>query len=147
MSPPWPRPPEPVLNRPFILRSALEAPDRTMSKPVAAFVPALVLVLSVAAAGSPALADGDHERARAALQRGEIVPLRTILERAEREVPGRLLEAELEEEGGRLVYEIKLLGADGRVVELLYDARDGALIGAKGRGMVKPRPDGGGGRP
>lgn len=118
-----------------------------MSQPVAALVPALVLLLSVAVAASPALADGDHERARAALQRGEIVPLRTILERAEREVPGRLLEAELEEEGGRLVYEIKLLGADGRVVELLYDARDGALIGAKGRGTVKPRTDGGGGRP
>jgi hypothetical protein len=107
----------------------------------------LILMLSLVAAGVPAWADEDHERARAALERGEVLPLRTILDRAEAEVGGKLLEAELEAEGGRLAYEIKLLTPAGHIVELTYDARTGVLLGAKGpsletlrslRGTVPP---------
>jgi uncharacterized membrane protein YkoI len=36
-----------------------------------------------------------------------------------------VLEVELEEERGRLVYEIKLLRPGGRLVELYYDAATG----------------------
>ncbi len=43
--------------------------------------------------------------------------------------PGaRLLEAELEEEDDRYVYEIELLTADGVARELELDARDGRLL-------------------
>lgn len=92
----------------------------------------LILTLALVAAGPPALAGDDQERARAALERGEILPLQSILERAEADFPGKLLEAELEAEDGRLSYEIKLLTAGGRIVELTYDARTGALLGAEG---------------
>ncbi len=37
--------------------------------------------------------------------------------------PGRLLKMELEDEHGRLVFDVKLLTADGRVVKLTLDAR------------------------
>ncbi len=39
---------------------------------------------------------GDHDRARQALEAGEVLPLRTILDRVEREYPGQVLEVELE---------------------------------------------------
>lgn len=81
----------------------------------------------------PALADGDHDRARRALQEGRILPLKEILARAETAYPGQLLEAELEDERGVLVYEIKMLTGDGRVVTLYYDAATGELLKARGR--------------
>ncbi|ACI97911.1 PepSY domain-containing protein [Rhodospirillum centenum] len=81
----------------------------------------------------------DHDRAREAVLRGEVLPLRDILERAEAEFPGRLLEAELEDDHGRLTYEVKLLTEDGRVLELVYDARDGTLLGVEGRDLERRR--------
>lgn len=72
--------------------------------------------------------EADHDRARRALEEGRILPLRDILERAEAEVPGRMIEAELEDEHGKLVYEIKVLAQDGRLVKLIYDAGNGQLL-------------------
>lgn len=70
----------------------------------------------------------DHDRARQAVQSGQVLPLRTVLERLEREAPGQVLEVELEHEHGQWVYEIKVLQADGRVVKLLLDARDARVL-------------------
>ena len=76
----------------------------------------------------PLPASEDHEAARELVNSGAILPLEAILDAAYRRFPGRLLEAELEREDGRLVYELEILTEQGRVLELLYDARDGALI-------------------
>ncbi|WP_374520834.1 PepSY domain-containing protein [Hydrogenophaga sp.] len=87
------------------------------------------LLLSLSLALLPAVApraDDDHDRARAALKAGEVLPLHTVLERLQREQPGQVLEVELDREHGEWVYEIKLLRPDGRVVELERDARTGA---------------------
>lgn len=70
----------------------------------------------------------DHDRARQAVQSGQVLPLRTVLERLEREAPGQVLEVELEQENGQWVYEIKVLQSDGRVVKLLLDARDARVL-------------------
>jgi hypothetical protein len=45
---------------------------------------------------APAVASDDHDRARQALEAGEVLPLRTILERVEREYPGQVVDVELE---------------------------------------------------
>lgn len=74
----------------------------------------------------------DHDRARQALESGEILPLRTILERVERDYPGQVMEVELEREDGRWRYEIKLLRRDGALVKLVLDARDGRQLRIKG---------------
>lgn len=79
----------------------------------------------------------DHDRARQALESGEILPLRTILERVERDYPGQVMEVELDREDGRWRYEIKLLRRDGALVKLVVDARDGRQLrmkGPKGKG-------------
>lgn len=91
------------------------------------------LFLTLLLAG-PVLADGDddHERARRALEAGDVLPLATLLARSGVEDTGRLIEVELEREHGRLVYELKVLTQQGRVIESYYDARTGALLKREG---------------
>ncbi len=99
-----------------------------------------LLLLPMLFLGAPdAQADGrrDHERARAALAAGEIRPLADLLAEVERRYAGRVLEAELDREAGRWVYEIKLLPPSGRVFELHLDAATGALL--RSRGPVQER--------
>jgi len=46
------------------------------------------------------------------------------------------MEVEVEAEDGRWLYEIKLLRADGALIKLKIDARDGRQLGQKVRGKV-----------
>ena len=87
-------------------------------------------MLAVLSASSVARA-GDHERARTLLEQGEILSLSEILKQANTRVAGKILEVELEEEDGLIVYEIEFLGQDGVIMEMLIDARTGQLISVK----------------
>lgn len=99
----------------------------------------IALILSVALALPVHAADsGDHDRARKALEAGEILPLKTVLEMVSRESPGQVMEVELERKGERWVYEIKLLRTGGALVKLRVDASDGKVIDHRGR---DPRAD------
>lgn len=91
----------------------------------------LLLVACLLCAGA-ALAD-DDEDARALLAAGEVRPLSELIEHVESTCRGRFVETELEEDDGVWVYEIKLLGPDGDVAELEYDARDFDLLEAEGK--------------
>jgi uncharacterized membrane protein YkoI len=77
----------------------------------------------------------DHERARRALEAGEVMPLRTVLEHVERDYPGEVLEVELDREDDVWVYEIKLIRRGGDVLKLELDARDGSLRRIRGRDL------------
>lgn len=121
------------LNRPFIegsdsAQDNLAVPLR--SHPV---VSRLTVVLAMVLASPLALADSDQDRARAAVQAGKVLPLKTVLERVEREHPGQVLEVELEHDDGRWIYEIKLLQPGGRLVKLELDAASGAVLQRKER--------------
>ena len=130
---------EASLKRAFICCSAGLADNGVMSdlRALALFA-ALLLALPHAAH-----ADGDHERARAALQAGEVLPLTTVLERLQRSHPGQVLEVELEREKGRWIYEIKLLQADGHLLKLEVDARSAEVLRLRGRGAqaLPPPPE------
>lgn len=93
---------------------------------------------------SLSMADADHDRARQALESGQILPLRSILERVEREYPGQIVDVELERDEGRWVYEIKVLRAGGALVKLKLDARDGAFIGSKEKSRTRGHRNEGG---
>ncbi|MDP3835818.1 MAG: PepSY domain-containing protein [Hydrogenophaga sp.] len=96
---------------------------------------ALTSLLASALLALPAVGrDDDHDRAREALKAGQVMPLRTVLERLEREHPGQVLDIEIEEEHGRLVYEVKLLQSDGRLVKLELDARTATVLRRQERG-------------
>ena len=71
----------------------------------------------------------DHEAARAALARHEVLPLSRILAIAAERAPGEVIEVELEEAGpGRLKYDLKILAKNGRVRELELHAKTGATL-------------------
>lgn len=79
-------------------------------------------------ATEPSRSGRDHDEIRQLRHSGQIVSLETIIARHQRERPGgQLLEAELEFEQGRYVYDLKILGEDGVVREFEYDARSGEL--------------------
>ncbi len=96
-------------------------------------VPITLGTLLAAAAWSvmPARADVDHDRARAALTAGEVLPLPVILERVGKSHPGSVLEVELERGKGRWIYELKLLRSDGGLIKLEVDAADGKVLREK----------------
>ncbi len=90
-----------------------------------------LLAMCLATIGE-AIADSDHDRARRAVEQGLILPFKDILAKVQQAYPGQILEAELDDEDGIFVYELKILSSDGRVVEVVYDARTGELMKAKG---------------
>lgn len=92
----------------------------------------MALAVAAATAGTAAQAaergHGDHDLARQALERGQVLPLRTVLEKVEREYQGQVLKVEFEHDDGRFIYEIRLLQQDGRMAKLKIDAVDGRVL-------------------
>jgi uncharacterized membrane protein YkoI len=108
-------------------------PDKTTYKSFTTLTAALALALF--GAGASLAGDAhDHDRARQALEAGEILPLRTILERIERDYPGQIMEVELERKDTGWIYEVKLLRKGGALVKLKIDARNGVIIDSKEKG-------------
>jgi uncharacterized membrane protein YkoI len=70
----------------------------------------------------------DHERARSALEAGEIAPLSEILDLVQASEPGQPVEVNLEHEDGRWVYEVEIVTAEGRVVRTYWDAKSKTLL-------------------
>lgn len=94
---------------------------------------ACLVILVVLSLPARAFDLGDHDRARQALDAGEIIPLGVVLERVKRDFPGGVMEVELEHKKDRWVYEIKLLRPGGSLVKLLVDASKGTIITRGGR--------------
>lgn len=77
----------------------------------------------------PASADIGQDQALELRRKGLIMPFEQVLERLQQLHPGfTLLEAELDEEDGVLVYEIEIINAAGVVRELELEARQGAVL-------------------
>ncbi|MCC1482400.1 PepSY domain-containing protein [Roseibaca sp. Y0-43] len=90
---------------------------------------AITLLLSLAAAAAPALADrDDHDRARRALDAGEILPLSDILAAVHAVQPGRVIEIELERDDGRWVYELELVSPEGQLYDIEIDAATAMVL-------------------
>ncbi|MFL1461554.1 PepSY domain-containing protein [Roseococcus sp. DSY-14] len=99
-------------------------------------------LLALLALAAPAAAQErrDHERARAALEAGQILPLTDILAEVERRYRGRVIEADLERDDGQWLYELKILPSNGRVFIVELDAATGQFL--RGRGPVQERAPG-----
>lgn len=98
-----------------------------------------ILALLLICLAAPAFADrsgsgssghggADHDRARSAVERDEILPLSVILPGLQERFGGRVIKLELEEDDGRYVYELKLITPEGRILELEVDAATGLPI-------------------
>lgn len=92
---------------------------------------AAALALAAALGGTAIAYGGDdvgHQEARRLVQQGRVLPLAEILERAGSKASGDLLEVELEFDDGAYVYELKILGPDGKVREIEVDAPTGRIL-------------------
>lgn len=92
---------------------------------------ACAIVLSSTLLVGEAFADDDYrDAARIAqgLKSGDILPLRTILKRAEAAVPGKAVDADLEQEGSRFEYQVKVLSNRNVLMKVRMNARDGRVI-------------------
>jgi uncharacterized membrane protein YkoI len=113
------RGPKPVLTVSFTLRLRPHPEHPRMLRP---------LLLIALYAFVPAHA-GEHDAVRRAVEAGEIRPLAEILATVQARYPGRILDVEIDRaRDGRRVYDIELLDADGRKIEVSVDAATGALI-------------------
>ncbi|MFC3691778.1 PepSY domain-containing protein [Chenggangzhangella methanolivorans] len=91
-----------------------------MPKPLLALATALLVSLSAHAAFGD---ESDQDRARRALERGEIRPLDQVLDAARKALPGDVVKVELDEDDGRWTYEIKILTPSGERREVEIDAK------------------------
>lgn len=94
-----------------------------------------LLITGIMAALLPALfgwpqatADTDQALARKLRAAGTILPLETIAAKAQAAKAGELLEAELDHEHGRYIYEVEILDSAGQVWELKLDAGTAELL-------------------
>ncbi len=82
---------------------------------------------------SPIYADSDHERAKKALESGQVLPLQDILQKISKDYPGQVLEVELDQEKGAWIYEIKQLSSNGTILKLDVDAKTGQVLKQKSK--------------
>ncbi len=92
---------------------------------------ALIAFSLIATASNVVFSEEDHDRAKILRERGEIRPLPEIIEKAQKEHPGQIIEVELEEEKGKIIYELEFLDQQGRVWEMKFDAKTGDLLESK----------------
>jgi uncharacterized membrane protein YkoI len=91
----------------------------------------LIAGLAAALISGIAVGGSDHLESRHLVEQGKILPLQQILDHLGQQQEGRVLEVELEREHGRYIYEIELLGEDGRVLKYEIDAVSGEIINGK----------------
>lgn len=89
----------------------------------------------------------DHERARQLMAEGKIMPLRTVLEKVEKEFGGQVVKIEFEHDDdddkgkSRWLYEIKLVQDSGQMLKLVIDAENGSILKKKGKKVYKNRQE------
>lgn len=88
----------------------------------------LLIISILLMSGAVMAKDIDQDDAKVLRQQGAILPLEKILQAAQKQHPGRVIQVELEEKKGRYVYEVEIVDNNGRVWEMKIDARDASLL-------------------
>lgn len=69
------------------------------------------------------------EQEKESLAEQATVSIQEAIDVATEAFPGKVVEAELEEEDGRPVYEIEIVGEDNKTMEFEIDAKTGKVLG------------------
>lgn len=85
-------------------------------------------LLSTLAPATSARADEEADRARRALERGEVRPLDEVLHAVRAAVPGDVVAVDLKHDDGRWLYKLRILGPDGKRRSVKVDARSLRLL-------------------
>jgi len=89
---------------------------------------AAVLALTLVFAFSVTAWSDDKEGNVAELVKDAKVTIDQAIKTAQEKVPGTVVEAELEKKHGKTVWEVEVVGADGKVTEVHIDAATGTVI-------------------
>ncbi len=92
--------------------------------------------------GGPAWSGGkdkqkDETKEAVAMSKTAKVTIEQAIKTAQEKVPGKVIEAELEREHDRAVWEVEIVGADDKVTEVHIDADSGAVIDTEMKGEEK----------
>jgi len=74
----------------------------------------------------------DQDRALELRKEQDLIPYGRIVRIAQEEFGGRVVGQKLREQGGTMVYELRILKPDGKVVQAVYNAKTGKLISQRG---------------
>lgn len=111
-----------------VMRPRAKSPAPKSSKAsLLAFAAVAVTLASLAAVPVSGGERRDHDKAREALERGEIKPLEEILALVRDQLKGRIVGVEIEREKGRWMYEFRLVDDRGRVSEAYVDGLSGKV--------------------
>jgi len=121
---------EPILNAAFIRRSGSRAYLWAMR----------ILVIFLTLTGLTGLpgestvrADADPEQVRAATESGKIKPLTDILKIVGKEVPGKVLDVQVDDSQSPWLYRVKVRGQKGDVTLVTVNAETGKIVDIKGQ--------------
>lgn len=120
---------EPKLNAMFIYRSGSRAYLWTMRT--------LLILMALTgflgfSSDMPAQAQSDQKSARDAADAGKTKPLSGILRTVKREVPGQVLDVQLNKSSRPWTYRIRIRSDKGNVVLVVVDAESGRILSTKG---------------
>ena len=59
---------------------------------------------------------------------GKVIPFKSLMQRYETRLDGRLLDLEVESENGRIIYELEIMRPDSVVYEIKIDAQSGEWL-------------------
>ncbi len=76
---------------------------------------------------------GDHDIALEALERGEILPLETVLSEVRKTIHGEVVGIELERERETWLYRIKIIAPGNSMIEAHVDARTAKVLETRGK--------------
>ena len=88
----------------------------------------LLLLIALAVALPGQVRALDQDRARAAMERGDIRPLDQILAAVRAVAPGDVIALDLKEKKGRWLYKVKVLTPAGKRREIRIDAKSLEII-------------------
>ena len=103
----------------------------------------IVLIAGVLAIGTPAWSDKDGKqemdetREAIELSKTAKVTIEQAVKTASEKLAGKVIEAELEKKHGKGVWEVEIVGADGKVTEVHVDADKGTVIDMEEKGAHK----------
>ena len=102
------------------------------------YVVLLLLALSLGPVFSlPARAgESDQDRARSAVEKGQIKPLDQILSSVRRHVPGRVVRVDLHGGNGGhrpYVYDVRVMSPQGNISAVEVDARTAKILSVRGK--------------
>jgi len=101
------------------------------------YAAAAILAISLVVALGTAAWSNENEGKVADLVKDAKVTIDQAIKTAQEKVQGTVVEAELEKKHGKTVWEVEVVGADGKVTEVHIDATDGTVIDTEAKKAEK----------